>query len=72
MTKLMKPSAVAEVLDCTEREVRDLCAKGELRAGKLGTKWRVHPDDLDAYVKRLRGLTAPAKVTDTKKGEASA
>lgn len=71
MTKLMKPTAVAAVLDITDREVRELCAKGELRAGKVGTKWRIHPDDLDAYIKRVRGLSTPAAVADAKKGTAT-
>jgi excisionase family DNA binding protein len=63
MTRLLKPKEVAEVLSISEREVRDLCAAGDLRAGKLrGRLWRIHPDDLDAYVRDLRGLTTPASV----------
>lgn len=69
MTKLMKPVEVAAVLNVTDREVRMLCEQGIIRAGKIRNVWRVHPEDLDAYVQRLRGLTAPAEVkTSLKKG----
>lgn len=67
MTKMLKPIHVAAILDITDREVRELCARGELRAGKVGTKWRIHPDDLDAYIESVRGLSKPAPVATLKK-----
>lgn len=63
MTKLLKPRLVAEALSITDREVRNLCvmgpAKGGLRAMKVGKHWRIHPDDLEAFIRAGRGLTAP-------------
>lgn len=70
MTKaLLKTSEVAALLSCTDREVRNLCESGAIRAGKLGTSWRVHPDDLDAYVQKLRGITKPAAVSAIADGQ---
>lgn len=41
---------VAEKLDVTEEWVRDLINAKEIKAVKMG-KWRIKPQDLDAFVK---------------------
>ena len=41
---------VAEKLDVTEEWVRDLIAKKEIKATKIG-KWRIKPEDLEIFVK---------------------
>ena len=61
-TKMLKPAAVAAALDVTVREVQLLCERGDIRAGKVGRHWRIHPDDFEAYVRKVRGLTTPAVV----------
>lgn len=33
--------------------VRDLCASGELRAGKVGREWKISPESVREYVERL-------------------
>lgn len=58
-TKLLKLASVADTLTVSVREARNLCERGELRAMKIGRNWRVHPDDLEAFVRERRGLTAP-------------
>lgn len=37
--------------------VRRQCAAGNLAAKKLGTVWRIHPEDLETF---MRGSAAPA------------
>lgn len=41
----------AERLRLNEWAVRQLCAKGKLRAYKPGKSWLIDPADLDAYIK---------------------
>jgi len=41
---------VAEKLDVTEKWVRELIAKKEIKATKIG-KWRVRPEDLRKFIK---------------------
>ena len=67
---MLKPKDAAAVLNITEREVRDLCARGPdnggIRAGKVGRHWRIHPDDLDAFIRSVSGLACapqPFKAT---------
>ena len=40
---------VAEQLDITEEWVRDLIARKEIKAYKIG-KWRIKPEDLDSFL----------------------
>jgi excisionase family DNA binding protein len=45
---------VAEHLQVSRRTVERLIAAGELAATRIGAATRVHPDDLRAFVERLR------------------
>lgn len=64
MTKLLKLAVIAEALDVSPREAREICeSEPDLRAFKLKSMWRVHPDDLEAFIRGKRGLTPPANVT---------
>ena len=39
---LIKVNTAAELLNVSGRKVRDMCAKGEIRAVKVGTDWRIN------------------------------
>lgn len=39
---LMTPREAAEIAGVSERHIRKLCERGELRAVKLGKAWRVN------------------------------
>lgn len=43
--------------------VRDLCASGELRAGKVGREWKISPDSVREYVDRLTSAPIEEKAS---------
>lgn len=45
---------VAERLKLTDRAVRDMCKRGEIRGMMFGRVWRIHPDDLEAFIRAKR------------------
>lgn len=48
--KYLTVREIARKLDFTEEWVRDLIAKQEIKATKIG-RWRVKPEDLDDFIK---------------------
>lgn len=55
--RLLRPEEVAEALRVSVRTVYNIVRRGDLTACRIGLgdgRIRVHPDDLAAYVKRLR------------------
>ena len=50
----MRTAEVAEVLACSPKHVTTLINSGELTAVRVGARFRVHPDDLPAFVRRNR------------------
>lgn len=60
MLLLLKPEDVAELLAVSQRSVRRLIDSGELPTVRVGNAVRVHRDDLERYVDRLRGVPEPA------------
>ncbi len=50
LRKYLKVSEVAKKLDITEEWVRDLIARKEIKAVKVG-KWRINPKDLGEFIK---------------------
>jgi len=48
--KYLTVREIARRLDFTEEWVRDLIAKKEIKATKIG-RWRVRPEDLDEFIK---------------------
>jgi len=48
--KYLTVSEIAQRLDFTEEWVRDLIAKKEIKATKIG-RWRVRPGDLEDFIK---------------------
>lgn len=53
----------AEMLGCTARNVRDLCARGAFAASRLGGRWVLEREEVTA-----RGSSSPRAVTSTGKG----
>lgn len=39
---LIKVETAAALLDASGRKVRDMCAKGEIKAVKVGSDWRIN------------------------------
>lgn len=39
---LIKTSDAAELLSCTTRKISDMCKKGEIKAVKVGSDWRIN------------------------------
>ena len=39
---LIKVGTAAAIIDASPRKVRDMCAKGEVKAVKVGTDWRIN------------------------------
>jgi len=50
LRKYLTVEDVAKKLDITEEWVRDLIARKEIKAVKVG-KWRIKPEDLESFVK---------------------
>ncbi len=49
---LMTVKQVAEHLNVNPRTVLRLIERGDLRASKVSSRWRVDPDDLRDYIER--------------------
>lgn len=39
---LIKTSTAAELLSCTSRKISDMCKKGEIKAVRVGSDWRIN------------------------------
>lgn len=50
---LISVAKAGEMLDLKAWDVRALCESGELRAGKVGKRWRISPDSVKEYADRL-------------------
>jgi excisionase family DNA binding protein len=50
LRKYLTVEDIAKKLDITEEWVRDLIARKEIRAVKVG-KWRIKPEDLKSFIK---------------------
>lgn len=50
LRKYLKVSDVAKKLDITEEWVRDLIARKEIKAVKIG-QWKIKPKDLEIFIK---------------------
>jgi excisionase family DNA binding protein len=50
LSKYLTVEDVAKKLDITEEWVRDLIARKEIKAVKVG-KWRIKPEDLESFIK---------------------
>lgn len=61
--EIMTIEEVAEYLRVSERTVYDWAQKGQLPGGKLGTTWRFKRADIESWVNRQLGATAPKAST---------
>ena len=50
LSKYLTVSEIAKKLDITEEWVRDLIARKEIKAVKIG-QWKIKPVDLEAFIK---------------------
>ena len=50
---ILDSEEVARILDRRPQDVRRLAREGELRARRIGTRWRFRHDDVLAYLARL-------------------
>ena len=53
LRKCLTVEDVAKKLDITEEWVRDLIARKEIKAVKIG-KWRIRPEDLEEFINSRR------------------
>ncbi|CUH44493.1 helix-turn-helix domain-containing protein [Ruegeria atlantica] len=51
---LLSVAATAVFLGVSEKTVRRKIASGELPASRVGTQWRIRPEELDAYLARTK------------------
>lgn len=51
---LLEVNHVAHRLSAGQGYVRRLIREGKLKAIRLGTRWRIDPDDLEAYIDSCR------------------
>lgn len=51
-SKLLTVKDAAAELKMSEKFVREMLRRAQLRGSKLGSDWRIHPEDLDAFVAR--------------------
>lgn len=58
--QLLTTAQVAEQLQVDVKTVRDVIGRRELAAYRVGREYRVHPDDLAAYIAQLAILPAQA------------
>ena len=53
LKKYLTVRQIAKKLDITEEWVRDLIARKEIKAAKIG-HWRIKPEDLEEFIKSRR------------------
>lgn len=55
LRKYLTVPEVAKKLDITEEWVRDLIARKEIKAVKIG-QWKIKPEDLEEFIKNRRNI----------------
>ncbi|TFW14456.1 DNA-binding protein [Brevundimonas intermedia] len=68
MTAVLTFAQTCAELQVGEHVLRSLIASGSLRAGKIGSTWRIRRDDLNAY---LEAMTCPSISAATSGGTTS-
>jgi excisionase family DNA binding protein len=51
---------VAAVMQCAEKTVRKLAARGKLRGYRVGREWRFEPSEVQAFRQRRQRTAPPA------------
>jgi excisionase family DNA binding protein len=57
MVKYYTPKEVARELRVTERTVYEWLTTGRLRGMRAGTRWRIRPEELEAFMQTKHGGT---------------
>src|SRR5688572_1275124 len=67
MVKYYTPKEVARELRVTERTVYEWLTTGRLRGMRAGTRWRIRPEDLEAFMQAKHGgaTVAPRRAADS-------
>jgi excisionase family DNA binding protein len=61
---LMTLAEASEYLKIGLYATRALARAGKIPAGKIGSQWRIHKDDIDSYIRSQYQRTKPAEVKD--------
>lgn len=59
MSRYLSAADVAEEIGESVEQVRRRCKSGQIAATKLGDKWRIHPDAVDAFMRPNNVVTTP-------------
>jgi excisionase family DNA binding protein len=54
ITSLLSPEQIADATGLHYMTILDFCRRGELRALKIGNRWKVRPEDYDAWLESKR------------------
>lgn len=61
MTVYLTTADVAEQIGETVDSVERRCARGQIAATKLGNRWRIHPDAVDAFMRPNNVVASPRR-----------
>src|SRR5436189_3766354 len=62
MLKYYTPKEVAQELRVTQRTIYEWLTTGRLRGVRAGTRWRIRPEDVEAFMKGTSGdAVAPSE-----------
>jgi len=53
-SKILSLKQVSEILGVTDRTVQNLILRGELHGFRIGERWKVEQDEVDAYIQRQK------------------
>jgi len=54
--KYYSPTELAEILNLDPRTVRNLIKKGEIKAIKVGSQWRIGENDFETFIEENRNV----------------
>ena len=53
-SKILTLKQVSEILGVTDRTVQNLILRGELHGFRIGERWKVEEEEVDAYIQRQK------------------
>jgi excisionase family DNA binding protein len=45
---MLHPATAAEIMGVSEQTIKNMCKRGEIRACRAGSRWRIHPNFMEA------------------------